>query len=225
MKRLIIPGIFGRRVTAFFTGKDPGSDREGIGKVLGILPEEIYLPIQKHTDKIIFLESSRGPVIGDAVITKEKGVLIGVQAADCVPVLIHEREKCVVGAVHAGWRGTAAGILKKAIGAIVDRYSGDGRNIIVAIGPSIKACCYAVDHEVVDAVVKATGEGRYYSKKGEKYYLDLPAANRGQALSLGVPEGNIWVSADCTFCSPDRFFSYRYLKGSAGRQAGFIGLL
>ncbi|MDA8242388.1 MAG: peptidoglycan editing factor PgeF [Nitrospiraceae bacterium] len=225
MNRLIIPGIFRSRVTAFFTGKDPGADREGIGKVNGVLPEKIYLPIQKHTDKIIFLGSSREPVIGDAVITKEKGVLIGVQAADCVPVLIYEGEKGVIGAVHAGWRGTAAGILKKTIGAIVDRYSGDGRNVFVAIGPSIKGCCYAVDHEVVNAVVKGTRDGRFYSKKGAKYYLDLPSANREQALSLGVPEDNIWVSADCTFCNPERFYSYRYLKGAAGRQGGFIGLL
>jgi YfiH family protein len=225
LKRLIVPGIFGSRVTAFFTGKDPGADRERIAGLLGRAPEIIYLPIQRHTDKIIFLESSREPLVGDAVITKEKGVLIGVQAADCVPVLIYEREKGIVGAVHAGWRGTAAGILKKTIEAIVDRYSGDGSNVIVAVGPGIKGCCYAVDHEVVDTVVKATGEGRYYSRKGEKYYLDLSEANRAQALDLGVPEDNIWVSDDCTFCNPDRFYSYRYSKGSTGRQGGFIGLI
>ncbi len=224
MNRLIIPGIFGNRVTAFFTGKDPGADSEGIAAILGIPPEKVYLPVQKHTDKIIVLDFLHEPSVGDAVITREKGVLIGVKAADCVPILLYEREKGVVGAVHAGWRGTAAGILKKAIRTIIDRYSGEGRNIAVGIGPSIKGCCYAVDHDVVDAVVRETGEGRYCSKKGDKYYLDLPSANKEQALSFGVPSENIWLSDSCTFCNPDRFYSYRYSKGSTGRQAGFIGL-
>ncbi len=211
-------------MTAFFTGKDPGTDIREIASILRISPENFYLPMQKHTDKIVVLDFLREPSVADAVITKEKGVLIGVKAADCVPILLHEREKGVIGAVHAGWRGTASGILKKAIGAISDRYSGDTRNIAVGIGPSIKGCCYEVDHEVADAVVRETGEGRYCSQRGEKYYLDLSSANKEQALSSGVPPENIWISSSCTFCNPGRFYSYRYSKGSTGRQAGFIGL-
>jgi YfiH family protein len=142
-----------------------------------------------------------------------------------VPILIYEQQRGIIGAVHAGWRGTAAGILKKTIAMIIERFSGSPGGFYVAIGPSIKGCSYEVDHEVNDAVVKATGAGDYYSKKGGKYFLDLPSANKYQALSLGVPEENIWVSDECTYCNPDKFYSYRYAHGSTGRQGAFIGKL
>jgi copper oxidase (laccase) domain-containing protein len=80
-----------------------------------------------------------------------------------------------------------------------------------------------VDYDVSHAVEKATGWGEYQSRKGEKYFLDLPSANKYQAMSLGVSELNIWISPDCTFCNPDKYFSFRYAKGSTGRQGGFIG--
>jgi YfiH family protein len=212
-------------VTGFFTGKDPGVDLGEVAGMLKIKKEDIYLPIQKHTDKIVLLESSREVKVADAVVTKETGVLIGVQAADCVPVLIYEKERGIIGAVHAGWRGTAAGILKKTIEMIMKRYVCGAEGFCVAIGPSIKGCCYSVDHEVNDAVMKATGEGDYYAKKGDKHFLDLPSANKYQALSLGIPGPNIWVSDECTYCNPDKFYSYRYSRGSTGRQGAFIGKL
>jgi YfiH family protein len=225
LQRLIIPEIFKGRVTAFFTGKDPGGDLGGVAGMLRINKEDIYLPVQKHTDKIVLLESSRETKVADAIVTKETGVLIGVQVADCVPILIYEREKGVIGAVHAGWRGTAAGILKKTLVMIMERYVCGPKSFYVAVGPSIKGCSYAVDHDVCDSVIKATGEGDYYSKKGGKYFLDLSSANTYQALSLGIPESNIWVSDECTYCNPHKFYSYRYAKGSTGRQAAFIGKL
>ncbi len=225
MRRLIFPEIFKGGVTAFFTGKDPGADLGEVAGIIGIKKESIYLPVQKHTDKIVLLESSREAGIADAVVTKEAGVLIGVQVADCVPVLIYETEKGIIAAVHAGWRGTAAGILKKTLLMIMERFVCGPDGFQVAIGPSIKGCSYSVDHEVNDAVKRATGWGNYYSKKGEKYLLDLPSANKYQALSLGIPEPNIWVSDECTYCNPDRFYSYRYAGGSTGRQAAFIGKL
>lgn len=225
MRRLIFPEIFKGEVTAFFTGKDPGADPGEVAGMLGIKKENIYLPVQKHTDKIVLLESLRETKIADAVVTTETGVLIGVQVADCVPVLIYEKEKGVVGAVHAGWRGTAAGILKKTLMMIMERYVCGPDGFQVAVGPSIKGCSYSVDHGVNDAVRRATGVGNYYSKRGEKYFLDLPSANKYQALSLGIPEPNIWVSDECTYCNPHKFYSYRYAKGSTGRQAAFIGKL
>jgi len=226
MNRLIYPDIFtGLPVTAFFTGKDPGADTGEIGGILGIEGSDIYLPVQKHTDKIHLLETDRSPVIADAVLTKEKGVLTGIKAADCVPVLIYDRKKHVAGAVHAGWRGTAAGILLKTINTAAESFFCAGEDIVVAIGPSIRWCCYGVDYDVVRAVVQATGKGEYVLERGGKYCLDLAAANKYQALSAGVPEQNIWISGDCTYCRPERFFSYRYAKGTTGRQGAFIGNL
>lgn len=225
MHRLISPEIFGRGVTAFFTGKDPGAGPQAISRILNISPESIYLPIQKHTDKVLYLDTSMEPRIADAVVTDRRGVLIGVQTADCVPVLLHDPGQGVVGAVHAGWRGTAAGILKETIRFMLERFACRPGNILVAIGPSIRGCSYEVDYEVYDAVSRATGEGAYHTKRGGKYHLDLAVANWLQALSADVPATNVRTSPDCTFCNPERFFSYRYAKGSTGRQGGFIGML
>ncbi len=225
MHRLICPEFSKGNVTAFFTGKDPGASTDEVARILGISKEDIYLPLQRHTDKIILLGASHEPRIGDAVVTKERGVLIGVRVADCVPILLYEEERGIIGAVHAGWRGSAAGILKKTIALIMEIYVCEASGFRVAIGPSIKGCSYAVDHEVNDAIIKATGEGDYYSRKGEKFFLDLASANKCQALSLGVPEENIWVSDECTYCNPDKVYSYRYAHGSTGRQGAFIGKL
>jgi purine-nucleoside/S-methyl-5'-thioadenosine phosphorylase / adenosine deaminase len=223
MNRLIFPENLKGHVTAFFTGKKPGVDKRDITGILKIGEAAVYLPIQKHTDKVIVLESSREPLIADAVITREAGVLIGVQVADCVPVLVYDRRKEVIGAVHAGWRGTSEGILKNTLSTMMDRFMCRAEDILLAIGPSIKSCCYEVGFDVVRAVSRATGEGDYLVLKGERYCLDLPTANKYQAMSVGVPESGIWISGECTFCNPDKYFSYRFAKGSTGRQGGFIG--
>lgn len=224
METLIFPKIFGSRVKAFFTGKTPGADLLRISKIATINIKNVYLPIQKHTDKVLLLDSFE-PRIGDAVITDKKGVLIGVQGADCVPILLYDRRTHATGAVHAGWRGTAAEILKKTIEAMGDRFSSSPSDIIIAIGPGIRWCCYGVGHEVIDAVTKATGESDYFKITGEKYRLDLPAANRYQAISAGVLPEHIWLSDECTFCQNEKFYSYRFAKGPTGRQGGFIGIV
>ncbi|HXX57100.1 MAG TPA: polyphenol oxidase family protein, partial [Thermodesulfovibrionales bacterium] len=144
---------------------------------------------------------------------------------DCLPILVYDAGSHVVAAVHAGWRGTAAAILRKTMRTMRDRFASSPSEILIAIGPGIRACCYEVGYEVMDAVRRATGEGKYFEKRGEKYFLDLPSANRYQALSDGVPGENIWTSDECTYCLPDRYYSYRFAKGPTGRQGGFIGIV
>lgn len=225
MKQLVHPDIFGGRVIAFFTGKNPGADLSEISRLAGIAEKHIYMPVQKHTDKVVVLDAVAGPVIADAVITNRKDILIGVQVADCVPVLLYDGARGVIGAVHAGWRGTASGILKNAIRECAGRFRSNPEDIRIAIGPSIKICCYEVDPDVARAVEKATGPGDYISHKGSKYHIDLPKANRIQAISEGVKKENISISEDCTFCNPDKYCSYRYSKGTTCRQGGFIRML
>lgn len=225
MDRLIYPELMKDHVTAFFTGKKPGADPDNLGKIMRIRNDQIYMPIQKHTDKIAIIESSLLPIVADAVITKEAGILIGVQVADCVPILLYEKTKGIIGAIHAGWRGTADAILKKTIKVVMDRFACSEDNIYIALGPAIRWCCYNVDFEVMNAVSHVTGPGDYWTKKGGKYCLDLPQANKYQALSMRIPQRNIWLSDECTFCNPDRFYSYRYAKGTTGRQGAFIGKL
>lgn len=225
MDRLIYPDLMKEHVTAFFTGKKPGAETADLSRIMRIKNEQIYMPVQKHTDKIAVIGPSLLPVIADAVITKEAGIVVGVRVADCVPILLYEKTKGIIGAIHAGWRGTAEAILKKTIKVVMDKFVCSEDNIYIALGPAIRRCCYHVDFDVMDAVSKATGPGDYLIKKGDKYCLDLPQANKYQALSMRIPQRNIWLSDECTFCNPDKFYSYRYSRGTTGRQGAFIGKL
>ncbi len=225
METLISPEIFGSHAIAFFTGKSPGIDLDKISKIVSVNKKKIFFPIQKHTDKVLLLDSDFSPRIADAVITKDKGVLIGVQTADCVPVLLCDINKSIFGVVHAGWKGTAAEILKKTIRLMLDKFSSSPDDIRIALGPSIRWCCYHVGYDVLESVMRVTGDGHYHTRKIDAYCLDLATANKYQAISVGIPEKNIWMSQECTYCYPDRFYSYRYAKGTTGRQGGFIGII
>lgn len=223
---VVVPPVFdSHHVNAFFTTKALHCDVHGLAEFLAVPPVNIYMPIQKHTDKIMVLDYDRVPKVADAVITGNRGIFIGVQVADCVPVLLFDKKKQVVGAVHAGWRGTAASILKKTIEMMSQRFFSSPPDIGIAIGPSIRGCCYEVGDEVIEPVVRASGEGDYYRTNGGKYCLDLASANRQQAVSCGVSPEQIWLTDECTYCRPEKYYSYRFAKGPTGRQCGVIGIV
>lgn len=240
MDRLIFPGIFdsdvnpvrkpgqgffSNGVKAFFTKKSLGIDIKKICTIFSIEKKNVYLPIQRHGDRVIVIDSDLHPEIADGVLTHRKGIVIGVQGADCVPILCFDRKKYMVGAVHAGWRGTANQILKKALIMMFEHFHSSAEDIMIAFGPSIRWSCYPVGDEVKDAISRATGEGDYYLRINDTFCIDLSSANKYQALSMGVPEKNIWISPECTYCNPREFHSYRYTKNTRGRQGGFIGIL
>ena len=226
--RIEPPNIASLNVRAFFTTKNSAEHDENIKEVLArqfdISQDHIYLPIQKHTSNIHVLESGRGPVIADAVITDVRNIFVGILVADCVPVLLYDGRKRVIGAVHAGWRGTAKQILRSTIDLMCHRFHCSPADILVAIGPSIRGCSYEVGEEVKSDVQRATGKGDYYSEMNGTYYVDLSSANKIQALSMGIIPQNIWQSEDCTFCNPQKYYSYRRSGGDTGRQGGFIGM-
>jgi len=210
-------------LSAFFTDCNSGIETGPLSHLSGIPEEALYMPVQQHTDMVFVLEEFCRPETADAVVTAVKGILLGVRVADCVPILVYDREREIIGAVHAGWRGTAMGILGKTIRVMADRFSSGVDDILIAFGPSIRGCCYDVNEDVLSAVEAATGEGDYIMWKGNKGYIDLAFANRIQALSMRVPEENLWMAGECTYCLPGRFFSYRHSR-TEERQGGFIGL-
>jgi YfiH family protein len=224
MSRLIFPEIFNNSIKAFFTKKSIGVNIEEICRTFSIKKNDVYLPIQRHTDKVQVVKTDLNPRIADAVLTRRKGILLGVKVADCVPVLFSDTQRSVIGAVHAGWRGTAAQIVKKAIALMIKDFGSSLEDIKLAFGPSIRWSCYHVGHEVKDAIYEATGEGKYYLQRDGKYCIDLASANIYQAISMGIPEENIWVSHECTYCNPREYYSYRYTKILNGSQGGFIGI-
>jgi len=226
MKEHIFPDIFYGNVKAFFTTRVLGSDIEKICNFLSIKKEDIFLPVQRHTSRVFVLGTGRKPTVADAVITNRKGIFIGVQVADCVPILLHDRKKNVIGAVHAGWRGTAGQIIKKTLIKMGEVFYSSPENITIALGPSIRLKCYVVDKDVKDSICDATGNGTYFKEyPNGKYRVDLASANVRQALSMGILKEHIWMSRDCTYCNPHTYYSYRYEKASRGRQGGFIGIL
>lgn len=222
---VVVPPVFhGHHVKAFFTTKALSCDAGQLAKFLGVVPGKIYMPVQKHTDKVVVVDYDLDTKIGDAVITANRDIYIGIQVADCMPILLFDKKRHVAGAVHAGWRGTATSIVKKTIEAMSSRFFTVPSDIVMAIGPGIQRCCFEVGYEVIAAVTRASGDGDYYHARGEKYLLDLAAANRRQAVSAGVSPDQIWLSDECTFCLPGKYYSYRFEKGSTGRQCGVIGL-
>ncbi len=109
---------------------------------------------------------------------------------------------------------------------MVEHFGSLPEDVAVALGPSIRWSCYRVDSGVKNAICAATGNGKHYVEKSDGgYCVDLSSANVLQALSMGVPEENIWSSHECTYCSPDEYYSYRYAKGITGSQGGFIGIV
>ncbi|MFN3396855.1 MAG: peptidoglycan editing factor PgeF [Thermodesulfovibrionales bacterium] len=219
---IITPELFEKEpVRAFFTGKKPGVDPDKIAKIGGIKKESLYTPIQKHTSEVIIVDPATNPAVADAVLTEKEGLMLGIHIADCVPILLYDKKKGVIGAVHAGWRGTASRILMKTIETMEERFSSDPSDILIAMGPSIRWCCYGVGYEVIEAVEKVTGEGEYMLQRDGKYCLDLPSANKYQALKAGIVPDHVWISNLCTYCEHERFYSFRFSK-DGGRQGGFI---
>ncbi len=225
-KEVVVPPVFdSTNAKAFFTTRALHCEVHSLAEFLAVPPANIYMPIQKHTDKVMVLDDGRRPEVADAVITGNRGIFIGVRVADCVPVLLFDRKQQVAGAVHAGWRGTAASILKKTIEMMSQRFFTSPKDVLVAIGPCIGGCCYEVGAEVIDSVVKASGEGDYYETHAGKYRIDLASANRQQAVSSGVPPEQIWLAGECTFCKSEKYYSYRFSKVTTGRQCGIIGIV
>lgn len=210
---------------AFYTDRNEGVDPERISSLCGFPEKNILYMKQEHTDRIITIDEKGDfiSLVGDGLITDKKGLLLSIKVADCVPILMWDLKKEVVAAVHAGWRGTAKGIIKKAIRLFADGYNSSASDILISMGPAIRWCCYSVDERVFSLVKGQTGDGDYYIIKDDRICLDLPHANKCQAVSEGVPGENIWISEKCTFCYPEKFFSYRYDK-TTERQGGFIGL-
>ena len=155
---------------------------------------------------------------GDALISDQAGVSVGVKTADCVPILLVDPSIPVVAAIHAGWRGSAENIAAAAVREMAARWKTRPENLRAAIGPSIGVCCYEVGAEVARRFERWIPD---VEQQGP-VHLDLPAVNETQLRAAGVAD--IWKSGECTFCAADRFFSFRREREQAGRMVSFIGL-
>jgi hypothetical protein len=187
---------------------------------------------------------------GDGIMTDEVDILLGIQTADCIPVLVADRKRRAVAAFHAGWRGTLKRIVEHGVGQMRLEFGSRPEDLVAAIGPGIGVCCYAVGEEVrsefesqfryaaelfsevydSDPVKEKypmlflTARAPGHSQLGPSLHLNLVEANRRQLLDAGLSAGNIFVQGDCSSCRTDRYFSHRAEHGFTGRSLSVIGI-
>lgn len=192
----------------------------------------------------------REPMAGDGLVTNTPGLLLAIKTADCVPVLVVDVKRKVVGAFHAGWRGTAARVVEKGVGEMRRHFGSLPRDLRAAIGPCIRRCCYSVGSEVraefesqfsyADELFEEVFDSnaihiRYpllflnqrapgHGDLGPEIHLDLVEANRRQLKDAGLHSDNISVVEGCTACDTTRFFSHRAEFGKTGRMMAVIGI-
>jgi YfiH family protein len=187
---------------------------------------------------------------GDGLMTDEPGLLIGIQTADCIPVLVADRKRRVVAAFHAGWRGTVKRIVEGGVGRMRLEFGSRPEDLMAAIGPGVGACCYAVGDEVRSSfesqfaytselfrevydtdpvrnkypMLFLTQRAPGHSPIGPSLHVDLVEANRRQLLDAGLRPQSIHFTGGCTNCQPELFFSHRASCGHAGRMMSVIGI-
>jgi YfiH family protein len=206
---------------------------------------------QVHSDIIRFVDSPpESLLVGDGLITATPGLLLGIQTADCLPIILVDPKRRAVGVFHAGWRGTVKRIVEKGVGEMRRWFGSRPGDLKAAIGPGVHGCCYEVGEEVrgefesqfgyaaklfreveeSDPVREKypmlflTARAPGHSVLPRKIFLDLVEANRQQLLAVGVPAKSIEASLLCTNCRTDLLFSYRAEKGKTGRMMGVVGI-
>ncbi|KAA6459748.1 peptidoglycan editing factor PgeF [Acidobacteria bacterium AB60] len=162
---------------------------------------------------------------GDGLITAQPGILLGIQTADCVPVLVADRRRKAVAAFHAGWRGTVQRIVEHGIARMAREFGSQPQDLVAAIGPAIGPCCYTVGPDLLSAFqAQFDDASSLFHTVGNDLRLDLHEANRRQLLAAGLAPQAIALVGGCTACQPQLFFSHRAAHGRAGRMLSVIGI-
>jgi hypothetical protein len=157
----------------------------------------------------------------DAAVAARPGWLLGIQTADCLPVLLVDPGRGLVAAAHAGWRGTAAGVAARAVAALAARGSRPN-GLVAALGPGIGACCYEVGDDVREAF-SPSGTPFFRAGPRGRPHLDVRAANVRQLLDAGLVPERLHHVAECTRCGAGLYHSYRRDGRAAGRMISFVG--
>ncbi|SMC87658.1 peptidoglycan editing factor PgeF [Papillibacter cinnamivorans] len=212
-----------------------GRNFELICSVLGMDPRRLVFSKQVHEDTVrLVTEEDAGKGLSrptdytaDALITRERNLPLVIFSADCVPILLYDPVSRSIGAVHSGWRGTALGIVSRAIKAMGSEFGARPEDILAAVGPAICGDCYETDGDVPEALRASLGGTiePFLRPAGDKWHVDLKGINAHLMRLAGITPEHITLSEECTACSPQRYWSHRVTRGQRGSQAAFIQLL
>jgi hypothetical protein len=188
--------------------------------------QELRTLSQQHGAEVVCAEDVASGAAADAVVTDRKGLLLGIQTADCVPILLFDARREVVGGVHAGWRGTAAGVGPAAVRALGERYGTRPADLVALLGPAIGPCCYEVGPEVLVALERAARGAGAPAGRGPKggTTANLWRANRLALEDAGLRPDRVLLVNHCTRCRPDLYPSFRRDGPGCGRVLSFIGM-
>jgi len=223
----LAPHLFTSRACSF-RGPSEQADYSRLSACFGLSAEDLVLVRQVHGRALLFVRPGE-PLAemrdADAIVSTDPARAVAVRVADCVPVLVADSRRRVVAAIHAGWRGTCAGIVTATIGAISDLGIDPG-DLSAAVGPSIGGCCYQVDDRVRDTFLGITPDAvAWFAEDGPGHWkLDLWRANADQLADAGVPRDAIQIARYCTAEHLDTCFSYRREGPGTGRMVAAIRL-
>ena len=184
--------------------------------------------VVREGDGLFEKPDGRAMLEGDGLMTDVPGRLLGIQTADCVPVIVVDVERRAVAVFHAGWRGTVAGIVEAGVARMGQEFGSRAEDLVAAVGPSIGACCYAVGEEVRTAFRERFAYAdQLFHEREERLFVDLWEANELQLLEAGVPAERIAVIGECTGCAVSAtgerwYFSHRVDHGITGRMMSCV---
>lgn len=200
-----------------------GADVNGI-VTAGQVHEDTVRPVTRaDAGKGVFVHRD---YTADALVTSEPGLSLIVFSADCGIFLFHDRESGCIGAVHAGWRGTALGLPAKTVREMGRLYGTKPENIRVAVGAGIGPCCFETDDDVPNAMTSAFGAGvnAFFHKQEKKWMVDLQGINLWQLREAGISAQHTDACPLCTACHSELYWSHRKMGDKRGVQAALIGL-
>jgi purine-nucleoside/S-methyl-5'-thioadenosine phosphorylase / adenosine deaminase len=216
-----VPGLvhgFERRLPA----ASPESREETRRRVAAALRENGRLLSLKQVHGVAVAQAPfMGTPEADAAVATAPGLILGIETADCLPVLLVDPRRRFVAAAHAGWRGTAAGVAAQAVSAL-RAHGARPEDLLAALGPAIGPCCYEVGDELREAF-GPQGEAFFRPGPRGRPHLDVRALNLSALEHAGIPRERIHSVDECTSCRGDLYYSYRRDGAGAGRMISFVG--
>jgi YfiH family protein len=195
-------------------------NRARVAEAMGVAPAALVTLHQVHSARVLTLQAPpEGRPQADAMVTATPGLALGVLTADCQPVLMADPAAGVIGAAHAGWRGTFGGVLEATVDAM-EAIGARRGGIVAVIGPTISQAAYEVGPEFFETFTdEDRGNARFFAQgAGDRLLFDLPAFGLARLRAAGV--GHAEWTRHCTFADPERFYSYRRTTRAAEADYG-----